>query len=181
MSALQRITLGDAERLTRFLDDLPDGDRTFFKEDMTLETVERWCADERNPRWYAVDSDGRMQALLSIVPGVAWTSHVGELRLVVGSDFRRQGLGRRLARHGLTEAVRLGLRKIVVEVVADKEGDIEMFTSIGFRAEALLANHICDREGQLRDLVLLSHEVDDVSSSMDLLGLDEAVGMGSSR
>jgi ribosomal protein S18 acetylase RimI-like enzyme len=98
--------------------------------------------------------------------------------MVVGSDYRRRGIGRRLARHGLTEAVRLGQLKIVVEVVADKEGDIEMFTSIGFRPEALLQNQIRDHSGELRDLVLLSHDVEDVSASMDMLGLDEAVGSG---
>jgi ribosomal protein S18 acetylase RimI-like enzyme len=160
-----------------FLDHLPEGDRTFFKEEASPEAVEQWARDERNHRWILVDGD-KPQAMLAVIPGVGWSSHVGELRLVVGSDYRRQGLGRRLARHGLTEAVRLGLLKIVVEVVADKEGDIEMFTSIGFRPEALLQNQIRDQGGELRDLVLLSHDVEDVAASMDALGVDEAVGFG---
>jgi ribosomal protein S18 acetylase RimI-like enzyme len=145
LTDLRPIARDDAAAVVRFLHDLPEGDLTFLKEDVDPDTVTRWCDEERTLRWLAVGADGEIQAMLTIVPGVLWSSHVGELRLVVGQNFRRLGLGRRLARYGLAEAVRLGLGKIVVEVVADKEGDISMFTSIGFDAEALLRDHIRDR------------------------------------
>jgi ribosomal protein S18 acetylase RimI-like enzyme len=177
MTELRLITAADAEMVYGFLNRLPEGDRTFFKEDTSADTVDKWTHDERNRRWILIDK-GVPAAMVAIMPGVGWSSHVAELRLVVGSDFRRRGIGRRLARHGLTEAVRLGQLKIVVEVVADKDGDIEMFTSIGFRPEALLQNQIRDQNGELHDLVLLSHDVADVAASMDVLGLDEAVGTG---
>lgn len=175
---LRRLTPGDAEVVERFLRDLPEGDRTFLQEEADAETVARWCADARSGRWIAAGPDGTPQAMLSVVPGAGWSSHVGELHLVVDQRFRRQGLGRRLARFGLAEAVRLGLRKIVVQVVAEKEADIAMFTSIGFMPEALLADHICDRDGNLQDLVVLAHEAGDVSASMDLIGLGGEVGSG---
>jgi ribosomal protein S18 acetylase RimI-like enzyme len=177
LTDVRRLTADDTEMMTRFLLALPEGDRTFFKEDVDTETVRRWSADARVPRWAVIGENGEPQAMLAIVPGALWSSHVGELRLVVGQDYRRRGLGRRLARVGLTEAVRLGLQKIVVEVAADKEGDIAMFTSIGFEAEALLRDHIRDREGTLRDLVLLSHEVGARSASMDVIGLGGEVGI----
>jgi ribosomal protein S18 acetylase RimI-like enzyme len=177
MSELRLITESDAEIVYGFLKDLPEGDRTFFKEDTSVETIDNWTHDGRNRRWILIE-DGEPAAMVAIMPGVGWSSHVAELRMVVGSRFRRRGIGRRLARHGLTEAVRLGQLKIVVEVVAEKEGDIEMFTSIGFRPEALLQNQIRDHNGELQDLVLLSHDVADVAASMDVLGLDEAVGTG---
>jgi ribosomal protein S18 acetylase RimI-like enzyme len=177
LTDLRRFTPDDAEMVTRFLQQLPEGDLTFFKEDVEPETVGRWSANDRVPRWLVVGSDGEPQAMLAIVPGALWSSHVGELRLVVGQDYRRRGLGRRLARYGLAEAVRLGLSKVVVEVVADKDGDINMFTSIGFEPEALLRDHIRDREGTVRDLVLLSHEVAARSASMDVIGLGGEVGM----
>ncbi|MGH2761672.1 MAG: GNAT family N-acetyltransferase [Thermoleophilaceae bacterium] len=177
MNELTRIGPGDAALVTTFLETMPEGDRTFFKEPIDIDTVDRWCRESHNPRWLLIE-DGKPAAMLSIIPGAAWSAHVGELRLVVSPEFRRRGIGRRLARFGLTEAVRLGLEKIVVEVVADKEGDIEMFTSIGFRPEALLADHIRDRGGEVHDLVVLCHEVGDVAASMDVLGLDRAVGLG---
>jgi ribosomal protein S18 acetylase RimI-like enzyme len=176
MSELRRIGPDDAVMVAAFLEAMPEGDRTFFKEPIDVDTVERWCREGRNLRWILIE-DGAPAGMLSIIPGAAWSSHVGELRIVVAPDFRRRGIGRQLSRYGLTEAVRLGLTKIVVEVAADKEGDIEMFTSIGFRPEALLANQIRDTRGELHDLVLLSHEVGDVAASMDVLGLDVAVGL----
>ena len=177
LTGLRRLSPEDAPIVARFVQSLPEGDLTFLKEDVDEDTVTRWCADERAPRWLVVDDDGEPQAMLSITPGASWSAHVGELRLVVGEAHRRKGIGRRLARVGLTEAVRLGLRKIVVEVVADKEGDIGMFTSIGFQPEALLKDHICDREGNLRDLVLLSHDVAPRSASLDVIGLGGEMGL----
>ena len=79
---------------------------------------------------------------------------------------------------GSSRAIRLGLRKLTVEVVADKEGDIEMFSTIGFEAEALLKNQIMDRTGELRDLVVLAHDIDEVRDDLELIGLDDALGLG---
>jgi ribosomal protein S18 acetylase RimI-like enzyme len=168
----------DTDALSRFLSLMPEGDLTFLKEPIDGDTVSGWLADQRALRWVALGEDGEIQAMLSIVPGALWSAHVGELRLVVGAPYRRRGLGRRLARHGLTEAVRLGLRKIVVEVVAGKEGDLAMFESIGFRPEALLCDQICDRRGELHDLVLLAHEVEIGASALDVLGVASDVGSG---
>ena len=74
--------------------------------------------------------------------------------------------------------MRLGYGKLVVEVVADRTGDIAMFTGIGFRPEALLERHIMDRDGEKRDLVVLAHQVDDQEAAMGTLGIDEAVATG---
>ncbi len=178
LTGLRRIGPEDAEILSAFLEGLPEGDRTFFKEDIDAPAIERWCQDERAARWMLVGDDGSSQAFLAIIPGVAWSAHVGELRLSVGAQHRRRGIGRRLAQLAVTEGVRMGLRKLMVEVVADKEGDLAMFTAIGFEAEALLKDHICDRAGNLRDLVILTHDVDSVGRSMGAGGLDLAVERG---
>jgi RimJ/RimL family protein N-acetyltransferase len=170
-SDVRRLTPEDATAVTRFTDALPESERTFLKEEFDAATIERWCTDERVPRWVALGEDREVQALLSLTPGVLWSSHVGELRLVVGPEHRSRGLGKRLARLGLTEALRLGLRKVIVEVAVEQEGHIGMFTSIGFTAEALLQDHIRDGDGKLRDLVLLSHHAEGVSGSMAAIGM----------
>lgn len=175
MTGMRPIGPGDAAVLSDFLKALPEGDRTFFKEDADRDALERWCRDERAGRWLLTGEDGTPEGFVAIVPGVAWSAHVGELRLVVGANHRRRGLGRRLARFAVGEGVRMGLRKLVVEVVSDKEGDLAMFTAIGFQPEALLRDHICDKAGNLRDLVLLTHDVDDVAAAMGTAGMDIAV------
>lgn len=178
LTDLQLLQDGHADAVSRFLALLPDGDLTFLKEAIDDATVAHWMVDAHARRWVAVGDDGDVQAILTLVPGALWSAHVGELRLVVGEAYRGRGLGRRLARYGLADAVRLGLQKIVVEVVADKEADIAMFESIGFQPEALLRDQIRDRLGTLHDLVLLSHEVDAGASALDVLGLGSEVGLG---
>jgi RimJ/RimL family protein N-acetyltransferase len=173
---LRRLEEADSDLVFRFLQSLPEGDRTFFKEETDIESIRRSSHDERVARWLLVGDDGEPQALLALIRGVGWSAHVGELRLVVGQAHRRRGLGRALARAGLLTGVRMGLRKLTVEVVADKEGDLRMFTAIGFEPEALLQGHIIDRAGHIHDLVVLSHDVDAVREDLELIGVDEAIG-----
>lgn len=175
LTGLRSVGPKDAAVLSDFLRGLPEGDRTFFKEDVDVATIERWCEDERAARFLLVGEDGAVQWFLAVIPGVAWSAHVGELRLIVSGNHRRRGIGRRLAQLAVAQGVRMGLRKLVVEVVADKGGDLAMFTAIGFEAEALLKDQICDRAGELRDLLLLSHDVEAVAGSMGAGGLDLAV------
>jgi ribosomal protein S18 acetylase RimI-like enzyme len=166
------------ESLATFFANLPEGDRTFVKEPVEDPAVLRSWADETRPgrRWLALDPEAVVAGFVAVLPLHGWSSHVGELRLVVSPEFRGQGVGARLARHALASAVEMGLTKVFVEVVALQEGTIRMFNALGFRGEALLADHIRDGHGQLQDLVLLAHEVGDQWSGMETVGIGEALG-----
>ena len=80
-----------------------------------------------------------------------------------------------LARRAVLEALELGLEKMVVEVIAVQEPTIAMFRSLGFEPEALLTDHVRDRGGDLRDLMVLSHSVQDQWSSMIMAGIADDV------
>jgi ribosomal protein S18 acetylase RimI-like enzyme len=158
--------------LRRFLERLPDGDVTFIKEDVRNPTVaDDWVRDGGSARrWVALDGDA-VVGLVSVSPLVGWSSHVGELRLVVDPDRRGRGLGRALARHALHEALEAELAKIVVEVVAEQTGAVRMFDDLGFRGEALLKDHIRDRSGELRDLLVLAHDAGEEWSALSSVGV----------
>lgn len=64
-----------------------------------------------------------------------------------------------------------GYAKVIVDLVADQTSALRMFTDLGFSSEALLRGHIRDREGQLRDLIMLAHDVDEKFAVMTALGL----------
>jgi L-amino acid N-acyltransferase YncA len=165
------------DALLRFFRDLPEGDRTFIKEDVTdPATVQRWTAGEdAAQRWVAVDGD-TVTGYVAVLRLPGWSDHVGEVRLVVSPAARGSGLGRDLARHALVEAVRTGLTKLVVEIVAEQGAALALFTGLGFSGEALLRDQIRDREGNLRDLMVLAHHVGETWSGMDTVGLPEALG-----
>ena len=67
------------------------------------------------------------------------------------------------------------LAKLVVEVVVDAVPAIGMFEALGFEPEALLRDHVRDRSGELRDLVVLAHSVEGTWSGMATAGLEEAL------
>jgi L-amino acid N-acyltransferase YncA len=161
---------GDRPAIGRFLERVPEGDRTFFKEDVTDAGVLDSWASTGPSRSLAVDGDVVL-GYVAVVPLQGWSSHVGEVRVIVDPEHRGQGIGRALARHAVAEALRLGLTKMVVEVVAEQEGTIAMFRSHGFDPEALLRDHVRDRDGELRDLMILAHSVEESAASMAAAGL----------
>ena len=116
---------------------------------------------------------GEVIGYVAVVPLHGWSSHVGEVRVIVDPDRRGRGIGRALARHAVLGAVELELRKMVVEVVADQEPTIAMFRSLGFDPEALLTDHVRDQSGALRDLMILAHSVQEQWSSMAVAGITD--------
>jgi len=174
---IRPFTPDDAHEVEAFLSRIPTGESAFFKEDISApRTVEQWS---ENPtaaqRFIAVDGDGSVVGYTAVNPGVGWSSHVGEIRLVVGPEQRRSGIGRQLARAALRAGVEAGLSKMVVEVVADQQPAINLFTTLGFTPEALLRDHVRDRNGDLHDLMLLAHNVRDVQSTMATVGIEDAL------
>jgi ribosomal protein S18 acetylase RimI-like enzyme len=160
------------DALLRFFAGLPEGDLTFIKEEVTdPETVRSWAAGAAaGGRWVAVDGD-EVSGYVAVRPLPGWSDHVGEVRLVVAPSRRGSGLGRELARHALVAAVESGLSKLVVEVVAEQGAAHSLFTELGFTGEALLVDHIRDRNGELRDLMVLAHHVRDTWAGMDTVGV----------
>ena len=173
------VELGPAhtEALLRFFAGLPEGDLTFIEEEVTDPAVVRsWASGAGGGRRFvAVDGD-EVAGYVAVRPLPGWSSHVGEVRLVVSPTRRGSGLGRQLARQALVTAVGDGLAKLVVEVVAEQGAALALFTDLGFTGEALLRDHVRDREGTLRDLMVLAHHVADTWSGMATVGLDEALG-----
>lgn len=174
---LRPLAADDVGALHSFFAAVPNEEWTFFKEDVTDPAVaERWVRDERCPRRLAVDSDGNIVAFAALHPRLGGSSHVADVTLVVAASARRQGLGHALARQILIDALDQGFKKVTVETAADNTAAIQMFRKIGFEPEALLQDHFYGRDGELHDIVILAHAVDENWSSMLMAGIDKAVG-----
>ncbi|WP_324274078.1 GNAT family N-acetyltransferase [Blastococcus brunescens] len=176
------------DALLRFFEALPEGDLTFIKEEVTdPDTVRSWATDTSpGGRWVAVDTGGEgadgtdeVTGYVAVRPLPGWSDHVGEVRLVVSPTRRGSGLGRELARQALVGAVSSGLSKLVVEVVAEQGAALALFTDLGFTGEALLRDHIRDRTGELRDLMVLAHHVQETWAGMDTVGITDDLDAGS--
>ena len=168
---IKQLEPSDRTAVERFVARVPEGDRTFFKEDVEApEVVEAWTRPD-TARTLAVDDDGTVVGYGAVVPLHGWSRHVGEVRVIVDPDHRGRGIGRALARRAVLDAFALDLTKMVVEVIADQEPTIAMFRSLGFDPEALLTDHVRDQSGELRDLMILAHSVEEQWASMSIAGI----------
>ena len=68
-----------------------------------------------------------------------------------------------------------GLEKLSVQMTVDQQAAIALFESLGFKAEALLRDHVRDVDGKKHDIVVLGHNVAQVRAQMEAYGLPGAV------
>jgi ribosomal protein S18 acetylase RimI-like enzyme len=105
----------------------------------------------------------------------SWSPHVGEIRNVISPDVRGLGVGRALSQETFALALGSGLEKLLVQMTVDQTGAIAIFEGLGFKAEALLHDHVRDLDGKKHDIVVLAHDVAQVRAQMEAYGLPDAV------
>ena len=153
----------DHEAVLAFARSLPPNDLLFLRLDIaTPEGVGEWLRNIEADRTITVlaEAGGALAGYASVHHNQAlWNRHVGEIRVIVASEYRKRGLGRRLTDEVFAIARDIGLRKITAQMTPDQKGARATFERLGFRPEALLADYVVDREGKTRDLLIMSHDV----------------------
>lgn len=91
------------------------------------------------------------------LPG--WSSHVGDIQLVVRDGWRRTGLGSALAQAIFDAARDLAVDKLIVEMLTEHTAGRAIFRRLGFRVEGTFTDHARDRGGQKHDLIVLAYHV----------------------
>ena len=79
-------------------------------------------------------------------------------------DVRGQGVGRALSQETFALALGAGMEKLSVQMIVDQQAAIALFESLGFKAEALLREHVRDIDGRKHDIVVLGHNVAQVQA-----------------
>lgn len=179
---IARLTSSDRDALVDFIATLPPHDLLFLSRDITHpKVVDAWM--------HSLDS-GEIESLVArdggliigvtaiIIDRLGWSPHVGELRILMSPAGRGKGVGRVLMQECFAQALDLDLKKLVAQMTTDQRAAITVFEGMGFRAEALLAKHVADRQGRLHDLVVLSHDVQAVAARHELYGMSDACQEG---
>ena len=160
---LRLMEASDGDAILAFAQGLPPDDLLFLRLDITKpEGVAEWVRNIEAGRTITIlaEDSGRIAGYASIHHNeVLWSRHVGEIRVIVGSGYRRRGLGRRLTDEVFAISRDIGLAKISAQMTPDQKGARATFERLGFRPEALLADFVMDREGKPRDLLLMTHDV----------------------
>ncbi|WP_424579075.1 N-acetyltransferase family protein [Bradyrhizobium sp. USDA 241] len=121
-------------------------------------------------------SEGRVVGCGTLVRDPhSWSPHVGEIRMVVSPDVRGKGVGKALSQETFALALGAGLEKLSVQMTVDQQSAIALFESLGFKAEALLRDHVRDVHGKTHDIVVLGHNIAQVQAQMEAYGVPGAV------
>ncbi len=161
-----RVTLRPLERadedgVLEFFLAIPAEERFFLKDDVTSPAViSNWISNMDYSRALPIVAlvDGRIvaDAVLTRRRGNA-RSHIGEVRVVVSPDYRNRGLGTMLIRELCEIADDAGLDKILMEVVADREGEaLKAVEWLGFIRIGTLDGGARDQDGHPHDIVILT-------------------------
>jgi len=168
------MTAADQNGVLAFACALPKHDLLFMRRDISHpKVVAAWAQAITAGQIVSLlaRSDGAVVGCTAIVRDeLSWSSHVGELRVIVSPAIRGHGLGRVLIAESMPLAIGMGLRKIVTQMTTDQVAAISVFASFGFSGEALLRDHVVDAAGALHDIALLSHDVARVQAQRDAYG-----------
>lgn len=160
--SLRPMQASDKAAILEFARSLPAQDLLFLQRDIRQDKVVSAWIDQTGEdgsitSLVAVDDDGHLRGCTALVRDrLSWSSHVADIRILVGVDSRSMGLGRLLALHCVDQALAEDVEKLTVHTTPEQEGALRMFEELGFRPEALLRDQVRDAEGQTSDLVILA-------------------------
>jgi RimJ/RimL family protein N-acetyltransferase len=171
---------GDKDAVQAFAQALPVHDLLFLPRNISEPKV--------LSAWVREIERGAITSILAIREGAvigcgtlvrdphSWSPHVGEIRMVVSLDVRGTGVGRTLSQETFALALGSGLEKLMVQMTVDQTGAITLFEGLGFKAEALLRDHVLDTDGRTYDVVVLGHKIAQVRGALEAYGVAGAVG-----
>ena len=176
---LRYLTSADRDAALAFARALPAHDILFLRRDITQpEAIDTWLNGIERGRITSVlaERNGVVEGYATVDRGeLSWSPHVAELRVLVSAAMRGKGLGRVLTQEAFAIALGLGIEKIIAQMTVDQKSAISVFQGMGFRPEALLRDHVRDREGRKYDLLILAHEVAKFQGQMDAYGITKAL------
>lgn len=169
---------GDIVELSRFAAALPPHDLLFLRRDIQhARVIEAWAQaidDGEIDTLVALDGASIVGTSAVVRDPLSWSPHVAEIRVLVSPEVRGLGLGRILLDGCITIAAERGATKLVANMTPDQKSAIALFEESGFRGEAMLRDHVRDREGQVFDLAILSLDLRRAGARQASWGLDSA-------
>ena len=175
---LELMTAAAEAEVLAFANTLPPHDLLFLRRDITeprvLSAWARQLETGEITSLLARSAEGEMLGCTAVVTDEhSWSPHLGELRVLVAPAGRDRGLGRLLIQESFLIALGLGLQKLTAQMTPDQTGAINVFEDMGFKAEALLKDHVIDQAGEKHDIVILSHDVERFQSQLEAYGVTD--------
>ena len=172
---IREMTTADGPAMLEFAQALPVHDILFMRRNIAEQDgIDKWI--------HAIE-EGRIHSIVALVDDkiigystihltdLDWTRHVAELRVTVSAEARNTGVGRTLVREAFKLAVTLGVEIITSRMTPDQKSARTLFEELGFRNEALLKDHMKDRDGEYHDLLVMAVNVDEFLARKQAFGM----------
>lgn len=161
---IRRMQPEDQDKILAFAARLPEEDLLFLRTDITdKQVVKQWADNLKHGHTITLlaEVNGEVAAYASVhLEQARWTRRVGEIRVNGSQRFRGRGLGKRLTAEIFELAKALGLKKLTAMMTPDQVAARAAFERLGFRVEAILADWVEDRSGRVRDMLIMTHDLD---------------------
>jgi len=158
---LRPMISGDADGLWSFLRQLPEIDKSHFREDVDRrEVVDRWATsidyDAALPI-LAIDGDRVVGSATLYRNRTGWKQRIGIVRILISPDHRHLGLGTAMIREIRHLGEKVGLNYLLAEVIEEQQAAVRALERMGFEKSVVYRNFVNDRKGDLHNLVVLLH------------------------
>ena len=148
----------DIEAVLTFAKSLNLNDLLFLRINITERSaVERWAHYIETGRTYtvlALDGDRVIGEASLLHSTASWTRHIGEIRMQVIPEARRNGLARVLAQEIEWIAKQMSLTMLTARMTLEQEAAQKVFRQLGFQREAVLWDYVMTADGQTRNLLV---------------------------
>ncbi|MEL7108265.1 MAG: GNAT family N-acetyltransferase [Pseudomonadota bacterium] len=153
----------DAARILAFAQALPLHDLLYLRRDISkAPVVDAWLSSISAGESLALlaEHEGQLVGTSALMlDRKSWSPHVGEIRVLIAEAARGKGLGRVMVQEAFARAVSNGIEKIIAQMTLDQTGARAVFEELGFQQEALLKDHVRDRNGEDHDIIIMSCDV----------------------
>jgi L-amino acid N-acyltransferase YncA len=156
---LRPMVRDDQERLLEFYSSVGDEDIRNFRhyvKDPAL--VKDWCENldyEKVLPLIALVKD-RVVGSASLHYFEGPKRHIAEVRLFLGKDFRRRGLGMKMVRALVDIARKQDIKILIAEIIAEQPKVIRAFEQVGFTSRCTLEDFFMFPDGDTSDVILIT-------------------------
>ena len=162
---LRAPTVEDQLGSLRFFRNLPVEDRQYLRVDVTrVDVVKRGLEQAESgavTRILALDGDEIIADGALEYSNDEWSSHIGEIRVIVAREYQKLGIGTHLIELLFHVAEKRNLEKIVMKMASPQTSIRTVCEKLGFRVDATLPNYVSDLDGESQSLIIMTCVLDE--------------------
>lgn len=160
---LRLLTPEDKDAILDLAAGLDEQDMRYLRMDITNpQVVDEWIHNVEQGRTVTVlaEQAGELLGYGSLHHNeLMWSSHMGEVRILVKSGFRGKGLARLLLNELIQFGAAMHLERLIAQIPAERPTVRRMLEQHGFQPEALLPEWLQTRDGTLHDLFIMTYRL----------------------